>query len=123
MCRGAPRRLCNPSKSCHVRKVARLLAQSLRNNRCALWPTSSHQWLSSSFFHPDGYDDDVLVVGSTSMAQSPSAKAMEWARRILGKSNATDMKWGKDIRKEMRPVVNWGHALFASPSGSTNARW
>src|SRR5215210_903456 len=29
MCQEAVRRLCNPSESCHVRKVARLLAQAL----------------------------------------------------------------------------------------------
>jgi hypothetical protein len=32
---------------------------------------------------------------------------MEWARRILGKSTATDMSWGRDL-KERRPVVDWG---------------
>jgi hypothetical protein len=30
MCQGAVKRLCNRSKSCHVRKVARLLAQALK---------------------------------------------------------------------------------------------
>ena len=30
MCQEAVRRLCNPSESCHVRKVARLLARPLR---------------------------------------------------------------------------------------------
>src|SRR5918993_4433556 len=29
MCQAVVRRLCNPSESCHVRKVARLLAQAL----------------------------------------------------------------------------------------------
>src|SRR5215216_1246646 len=30
MWQGAVKRLCNPSESCHVRKVARLLAQALK---------------------------------------------------------------------------------------------
>src|SRR5215207_4271845 len=30
MCQEAVRKLCNPSESCHVRKVARLLARPLR---------------------------------------------------------------------------------------------
>src|SRR5215217_3785967 len=61
------------------------------------------------FFHPDGYPEDVELVGSTSLAAGSTAKGMEWSRRILGKSTATDMKWGKDL-KERRPVVNWGPA-------------
>ena len=43
------------------------------------------------------------------MAAGRNAKGMEWARRILGKSTATDMKWGKDL-KEKRPVISWGPA-------------
>jgi hypothetical protein len=31
MCQEAVRKLCNPSESCNVRKVARLLAQALRH--------------------------------------------------------------------------------------------
>jgi transposase len=33
MCQEAVRKLCNPSESCHVRKVARLLARPLRRRR------------------------------------------------------------------------------------------
>src|SRR5215213_7551585 len=32
MCQEAVRKLCNPSESCHVRKVARLLARPLRQH-------------------------------------------------------------------------------------------
>ena len=63
------------------------------------------QWI----FQPDGYSEKAQVVGSTSLAAGSTAKPMEWARRILGKSDATDMKWGKDL-KERRPVVSWGPA-------------
>jgi hypothetical protein len=38
---------------------------------------------------------------------------MEVARRLLGKSDATDMKWGLDI-KDKRPIVNWGPDLKGS---------
>src|SRR5215211_324230 len=36
MCQGAVRKLCNPSERCHVRKVARLLAQALSEAAAAL---------------------------------------------------------------------------------------
>jgi hypothetical protein len=58
-------------------------------------------------FHPDGYPDDFEVAGATSVTAGATAKGMEWARRILGKSTATDMKWGRDL-KEKRPIINWG---------------
>jgi len=61
------------------------------------------QWI----FQPVGYSEDAQPAGSTSLADGATAKGMEWARRILGKSNATDMKWGRDL-KERRPVINWG---------------
>jgi hypothetical protein len=61
------------------------------------------QWI----FQPDGYSEDAQPAGATSMAAGATAKGMEWARRMLGKSEATDMKWGRDL-KEMRPVVDWG---------------
>jgi hypothetical protein len=61
------------------------------------------QWI----FRPEGFPEDVEVVGSTSLAAGRTAKGMEWARRILGKSSATDMKWGRDL-KEKRPVIDWG---------------
>ncbi len=61
------------------------------------------QWI----FQPDGFSEDVEVAGSTSLAAGRTAKGMEWARRILGKSDATDMKWGRDL-KEKRPIIDWG---------------
>jgi hypothetical protein len=61
------------------------------------------QWI----FQPDGFSEDAQPAGSTSLAAGSTAKGMEWARRILGKSTATDMKWGRDL-KEKRPVVDWG---------------
>src|SRR5215213_8369516 len=61
------------------------------------------QWI----FQPDGYSEDTQPAGATSMAAGATAKGMEWARRMLGKSTATDMKWGRDL-KEKRPVVDWG---------------
>lgn len=61
------------------------------------------QWI----FQPDGYSEDAQPAGSTSLAAGATSKGMEWSRRILGKSNATDMKWGRDL-KDRRPVVNWG---------------
>jgi hypothetical protein len=63
------------------------------------------QWI----FQPDGYSEEAQPVGSTSLATGATSKGMEWARRILGKSTAIDMKWGKDL-KEKRPVINWGPA-------------
>src|SRR5215213_7177848 len=36
MCQEAVRKLCNPSESCHVRKVARLLARPLRETSTLL---------------------------------------------------------------------------------------
>jgi hypothetical protein len=61
------------------------------------------QWI----FQPDGFSEDAQPAGSTSLAAGRNAKGMEWARRLLGKSTATDMKWGREL-KEKRPVVDWG---------------
>ena len=58
-------------------------------------------------FQPDGHSEDAQPAGATSMAAGANAKGMEWARRMLGKSTATDQKWGRDL-KEKRPVVDWG---------------
>jgi hypothetical protein len=66
------------------------------------------QWI----FQPDGFSEDAQPAGSTSMASGRNAKGMEWARRILGKSTATDMQWGHDL-KEKRPVVDWGPEILA----------
>src|SRR5215211_720518 len=65
------------------------------------------QWI----FQPDGFSEDAQQAGTTSLASGRTAKGMEWARRILGKSSATDMKWGKDL-KERRPVIDWGPELL-----------
>jgi hypothetical protein len=57
-------------------------------------------------FTPDAYPD-VEIGCPTSVADGRNTKGMEIARRIQGKSKATDTKWGKDIR-DKRPIVNWG---------------
>ena len=64
-------------------------------------------------FHPDGSPDETEVAGATSLAFGYTSKGMEWARRLTGKSSATDMTWGKDL-KEKRPVINWGPDLKGS---------
>ena len=57
-------------------------------------------------FTPDGHDDaEVAIIKSVSDGRN--TKGIEIARRIKGKSGATDTMWGKDIR-DKRPVVNWG---------------
>jgi hypothetical protein len=58
-------------------------------------------------FQPDGFSEDAQPAGNTSLGDGLKTKGMEWARRILGKSTATDMKWGHEL-KEKRPVVDWG---------------
>jgi len=63
-------------------------------------------------FTPDGHDDvEVSII--TSIGDGRNTKGMEIARRLKGKSNATDTKWGKDI-KDKRPVINWGPDLKGS---------
>jgi hypothetical protein len=69
------------------------------------------QWI----FQPDGFSEDAQPAGSTSLAAGRNAKGMEWARRILGKSEATDMKWGREL-KEKRPVVDWGPDILVGKS-------
>ncbi len=66
-------------------------------------------------FQPDGYSEDAQPAGATSMAAGATAKGMEWARRMLGKSDAVDTKWGRDL-KEKRPVVDWGPDILISLS-------
>jgi hypothetical protein len=53
----------------------------------------------------DGFDDTVS--GITSLSQGAKAKPAEWARRILGMSEDTDMAWGREARGKKEPV-NWG---------------
>jgi hypothetical protein len=57
-------------------------------------------------FQPNDFPE-ARPAGFTSMSDGRNAKGMEWARRVLGKSTATDMKWGRDL-KEKRPLVDWG---------------
>jgi hypothetical protein len=63
-------------------------------------------------FTPDGYDDvEVSII--TSIGGGWKSKGMEIARRLMGKSDATDTRWGRDI-KNKRPRVNWGPELKGS---------
>jgi|SRR5918995_3600187 hypothetical protein len=68
-------------------------------------------------FTPDGHPDvQVSIITSIPEPGEDSgskAKGMELARRLQGKSDATDTKWGKDI-KDKRPLVNWGPELAGS---------
>jgi hypothetical protein len=63
-------------------------------------------------FTPDGHDGvEVSII--TSIGGGWKSKGMEIARRLTGKSDATDQKWGRDIR-DKRPRVNWGPELIGS---------
>ena len=62
-------------------------------------------------FTPDGHDTEVSII--TSIGGGWKSKGMEIARRIKGKSDATDTKWGRDI-KDKRPRVDWGPELKGS---------
>jgi len=63
-------------------------------------------------FTPDGYDDvEVSII--TSISGGWKSKGMEIARRLMGKSDATDTRWGRDI-KNKRPRVNRGPELKGS---------
>jgi len=63
-------------------------------------------------FTPDGHDDvEVSII--TSIGGGWKSKGMEIARRLKGKSEATDTKWGRDI-KNKRPRVDWGPELKGS---------
>ena len=63
-------------------------------------------------FTPDGHDDvEVSII--TSIGGGWKSKGMEIARRLKGKSDATDMRWGLDI-KSKRPRVDWGPELVGS---------
>jgi len=59
-------------------------------------------------FTPDGHDFEVSLI--TSIGGGWRTKGMEIARRLLGKSDATDTKWGRDL-KQKRPIVDWGPEL------------
>jgi hypothetical protein len=60
---------------------------------------------------PDGYDFEVSFI--TSIGGGWRTKGMEVARRLIGKSDATDTKWGRDLKKK-RPIVDWGPELIGS---------
>jgi hypothetical protein len=63
-------------------------------------------------FTPDGHDGvEVSII--TSIGGGWKSKGMELARRLMGKSDATDTKWGLDLKKK-RPRVNWGPELKGS---------
>jgi hypothetical protein len=62
-------------------------------------------------FTPDGHDTEVSII--TSIGGGWKSKGMEIARRLKGKSDATDTKWGRDI-KDKRPRVDWGPELKGS---------
>jgi hypothetical protein len=62
-------------------------------------------------FTPDGHDTEVSII--TSIGGGWKSKGMEIARRLKGKSDATDTKWGRDIR-DKRPRVDWGPELKGS---------
>jgi len=64
------------------------------------------------FWRPDDHPD-VEVACATSIGGGPKSKGMEIARRLTGKSNATDTKWGRDL-KEKRPSIDWGPELVGS---------
>jgi hypothetical protein len=62
-------------------------------------------------FTPDGHDTEVSII--TSIGGGWKSKGMEIARRLKGKSDATDTKGGRDI-KDKRPRVDWGPELKGS---------
>jgi len=66
-------------------------------------------------FQPEGFSEDAQPAGFTTLSPARSGKGMEWARRILGKSEASDMLYGKDIR-DKRPVVDWGEEELSGKS-------
>jgi hypothetical protein len=63
-------------------------------------------------FTPDAHDDaEVSII--TSIGGGWRTKGMEIARRLKGKSDATDQRWGRDL-KQKRPVIDWGPELVGS---------
>jgi hypothetical protein len=56
---------------------------------------------------------DVEVSMVTSADGGWRSKPMEIARRLKGKSAATDTKWGLDI-KDKRPIINFGPEMFGT---------
>jgi hypothetical protein len=64
MCQEAVRKLCNPSESCHVRKVARLLARPLIHP--SAWKGNSTNFAITEFSELRVYG----VLGSSAQARS-----------------------------------------------------
>jgi hypothetical protein len=63
-------------------------------------------------FTPDEYPDvEVSII--TSIGGGWRSKGMELARRLKGKSDATDTKWGLEL-KSKRPRIDWGPELKGS---------
>jgi hypothetical protein len=62
-------------------------------------------------FTPEGHDFEVSII--TSIGGGWRTKGMEIARRLTGKSDAVDQKWGREL-KQKRPVINWGPELVGS---------
>lgn len=63
--------------------------------------------------HPDAEVSIITSIPEPGEDSGPKAKGMEIARRLQGKSDAVDQKWGRDI-KDKRPKVNWGPDLVGS---------
>jgi hypothetical protein len=70
-------------------------------------------WNFTPDLHPDVEVSIITSIPEPGEDSGSKAKGMEIARRLKGKSNATDEKWGKDI-KDKRPKVNWGLELAGS---------
>jgi hypothetical protein len=70
-------------------------------------------WNFTPDLHPDVEVSIITSIPEPGEDSGAKAKGMEIARRLKGKSNATDEKWGKDI-KDKRPKVNWGPELAGS---------
>jgi len=70
-------------------------------------------WNFTPDLHPDVQVSIITSIPEPGEDSGPNAKGMEIARRLQGKSDATDTKWGKDI-KDKRPTVNWGPELAGS---------
>jgi hypothetical protein len=63
-------------------------------------------------WRPDDHPDaEVSII--TSIGGGWRTKGMEIARRLKGKSDATDQRWGRDL-KQKRPVIDWGPELVGS---------
>jgi hypothetical protein len=81
MCQEAVRRLCNPSASCHVRKVARLLARPLRVDVINTLEGGA------SGDHLVAYGQRLRYAGCFTHALQPEIRReVWWCGRVLGDS-------------------------------------